>query len=416
MSYDDASPTTRRAFLQSFALGSLLGTFAACKQARPPGGAQLTGGAPTPSRPPAQDLISSPEQALDVFELEAIARQRLPPAHFGYLASGADDDKTLKANRDAFDKWYIRPRRMIDVTTVDTSVSLFGTHWPTPIVLAPIGSQRAFHREGELASARAARTHNHLQILSSVTSTPIEEVAKARGAPLWFQLYPTTRWEIAQRLVHRADAAGTAAIVVTADYPTSPNRETQFKAARMDPRDCKQCHTDPTGDLQRKPMYLGTGVTAEEFRASNLTWDAVARLRDLTSQRLLIKGILTAEDARQCVRYGVDGIIVSNHGGRSMESGRATLDCLPEIVRVVARRIPVLVDSGFRRGTDLFKGLALGADAICIGRPCIWGLAAFGEAGVARALELVRTELESVMRLAGITSLPAITRQAIGAA
>lgn len=163
-------------------------------------------------------------------------------------------------------------------------------------------------------------------------------------------------------------------------------------------------------------MYLGTGVTAEKFRASNLTWDVVARLRDLTSQRLLIKGILTGEDAQQCVRYGVDGIIVSNHGGRSIETGRATLDCLPEVARVVARRFPVLVDSGFRRGTDLFKGLALGADAICIGRPYIWGLAAFGEAGVARALQLLRNELESVMRLAGTTTLASITRQAIGAA
>jgi 4-hydroxymandelate oxidase len=416
MSHDNAGPTTRRAFLQSLALGSLLGTLAACKQARRPVQGQLTGGVPTSSGPSAGGLISSPEQALDVFELEAVARHQLPPAHFGYLASGTDDDKTLQANRDAFAKWYIRPRRMIDVTTVDTSVRLFGTHWPTPIVLAPVGSQRAFHPEGELASARAARTFNHLQILSSVTTTPVEDVAKARGAPLWFQLYPTTRWEITQALVRRANAAGTAAVVVTVDYPTSPNRETQFRAARIDRRDCKQCHTDPTGDLQRKPMYLGTGVTAEQFRASNLTWDAVARLRDLTSQRLLIKGILTAEDAQQCVRYGVDGIIVSNHGGRSIETGRATLDCLPEVVRVVARRLPVLVDSGFRRGTDLFKGLALGADAICIGRPYIWGLAAFGEPGVARALQLLRTELESVMRLAGTTSLPAITRQAIGAA
>jgi 4-hydroxymandelate oxidase len=416
MSYDDAAPTTRRAFLHSLALGSLLGTLVDCKHARPSGQAQLTGGAPTSSGPSVGELISSPEQALDVFELEAVARQRLPPAHFGYLASGTDDDKTLRANREAFDKWYIRPRRMIDVTTVNTSLSLFGTHWPTPIVLAPIGSQRAFHPEGELASARGARAHNHLQILSSVTTTSFEEVTQARGAPLWFQLYPTTRWEIAQTLVRRANAAGTAAIVVTVDYPTTPNRETQFKAARLDSRDCKQCHTDPTGDLQRKPMYLGTGVTAKEFRASNLTWEAVARLRDLTSQRLLIKGVLTAEDAQQCIRYGVDGIIVSNHGGRSMETGRGTLDCLPEIVRVVARRIPVLVDGGFRRGTDLFKGLALGADAICIGRPYIWGLAAFGETGVARTLELLRTELESVMRLAGTTTLPAITRQAIGAA
>ena len=167
------------------------------------------------------DLISSPEQALDVFELEAVARARLA-AHFGYLASGTDGQRTVQANRDAFDRWFLRPRRLVDVTSVDTSVELLGVRWPTPIVLAPCGSQRAFHPEGELATARAARAANCLQILSTVTSTSVEEVAAARGTPLWYQLYPTTRWEIAETIVRRVTAAGVAAIVVTVDYPAAP--------------------------------------------------------------------------------------------------------------------------------------------------------------------------------------------------
>jgi isopentenyl diphosphate isomerase/L-lactate dehydrogenase-like FMN-dependent dehydrogenase len=244
----------------------------------------------------------------------------------------------------------------------------------------------------------------------------VEAVAEARGVPLWYQLYPTTRYEIAESIVRRVTEAGVAAIVVTVDYPASPNRETQYRAARRDSRDCKQCHTDATGDLRRKPMYVGTDVTAEQFRASNLTWETIGRLRQLTPKPLLIKGILTAEDAADCVRYGVDGIIVSNHGGRSVETGRATLSCLPEVVAAVSKKVPVLVDSGFRRGTDIFKAIGLGADAVCVGRPYIWGLAAFGQPGVERTLALLQNDLESVMRLTGITSLKGITASAIGAA
>ena len=362
-----------------------------------------------------EDLMTSPDKVLSLGEFEGLARRRLPPAHFGYLNSGADDDKTVRANLSAFDKWFIRPRRLVEVTRVDTSVELFGIRWPTPITLAPIGSQLMMHPDGELGTARAARAGNHLQILSTVATTPIEEVAKARGAGLWSQIYPTTQWDITQKLVRRAEAAGAAAMVITTDYPAPPNRETQFRGARMDTRDCRQCHINATEDLRRKPMYMGTQLTAEQFRASNLNWDLIARLRDVTSRRILLKGILTAEDAALCVKYGVDGVIVSNHGGRTMETGRGTLDCLSEIIATTQHKIPVLIDGGFRRGTDVFKALALGADAISIGRPYCWALAAFGEAGVARALQILRNEFDVTMRLAGVTSIKGITRQAIGA-
>ena len=391
---------SRRAFLYGLAAGSISGMLTSCSG----------------RRADPIDLITSADQALDIFELEAIARAKLPPAHFGYLASGSDDDRTVRSNRDAFDRWYLRPGRMVDVTHVDTSVELLGVRWPSPIVLAPVGSQKAFHPDGELASARAARAANHLQILSSVTSTAVEEVGAARGTPLWYQLYPTSRWEIGSALVRRATAAGASAIVLTVDYPGQPNRETQHKAARLDTRDCKQCHTDPTGDMRRKPMYQGTNVTMEEFYATNVTWDMIGKLREITSLPIIIKGILTSEDAVACVSRGVDCVIVSNHGGRSLESLRGTLSCLPEIVSAVGGRIPVLIDGGFRRGTDIFKALALGADAICVGRPYIWGLAAFGQAGVERALALLRGELERAMRYTGVTSLKAITPALLGEA
>jgi isopentenyl diphosphate isomerase/L-lactate dehydrogenase-like FMN-dependent dehydrogenase len=391
---------SRRTFLYGLAAGSLTGVLTSCSRR-----------ASDPT-----DLITTADQALDIFELEAIARAKLPPAHFGYLASGSDDDRTVQSNRDAFDQWYLRPGRMVDVTQVDTGVELLGVRWPSPIVLAPVGSQKAFHPDGELASARAARAANHLQILSSVTSTSVEEVGAERGTPIWYQLYPTSRWEIGSALVRRAAAAGASAIVLTVDYPGQHNRETQYKAARLDARNCKQCHTDATGDMRRKPMYQGTDVTIEEFYAPNVTWDMIGKLREVTTLPILIKGILTGEDAAGCVSRGVDGVIVSNHGGRTIETLRGTLSCLPEVVSAVGGKIPVLIDGGFRRGTDILKALALGADAICVGRPYIWGLAAFGQAGVERALALLRAELERAMRYTGVTSLEAIRPSLLGEA
>jgi isopentenyl diphosphate isomerase/L-lactate dehydrogenase-like FMN-dependent dehydrogenase len=361
-----------------------------------------------------EPLIAKPEEALSVFEFEPLAKKALPPAHYGYLASGVDDDLTLRANREAFGRIQIRPRRLVDVTNVDLSIDLFGTRWETPIVLAPVGSQMAFHPEGEIAVARAAKAKGHLQILSTMTTASVEEVTAARGAPIWYQLYPTAKWAVTEALVRRADAAGCPALVLTVDLPVISNRETASEFARLDDRDCAACHELTAATyfrVDRKPMFDGLDTSGlRDLDAPAVTWDFIARLRRLTDMKILLKGIVTREDAKLAVERGLDGIIVSNHGGRAEESARGTIESLPEVVEAVSGRVPVLIDSGFRRGTDIFKALALGADAVAVGRPYLWGLAAFGQAGVEAVLDILRKELALAMRLAGVTSIAGITR------
>jgi isopentenyl diphosphate isomerase/L-lactate dehydrogenase-like FMN-dependent dehydrogenase len=357
------------------------------------------------------ELITSPAEGLNVFDFEAVAKAKLPPAHYGYLATGVDGDATLRANREAFGKLQLRPRRLVDVSRVDTSVEIFGERWGTPIALSPCGSQRAFHRDGEEAVARAARSRGHKQILSTVSTTSVEDVVEARGEPVWYQLYPTASWDVTRKLVKRAEGAGCRVLVLTVDLPVLSNRETQERYGRTDARDCAKCH-EPSleGFLRRKPMFDGVDMTGVEFDAAHLTWEFLRRLRDETDMRLVVKGVVTREDAERCVEYGADGIIVSNHGGRAEESGRATIESLPEVVDGARGRIPVLVDSGFRRGNDIIKALALGATAICIGRPYLWGLAAFGQPGVERVLEILRAELILAMQLAGRPSVADLDR------
>jgi 4-hydroxymandelate oxidase len=364
-------------------------------------------------------LISSPDDAINVFDLEAVAQINLPLAHFGYLATGVDDAATLRANREAYGRLYVRPRLLVDVTNVDMSVELFGERWETPIVIAPAGSQRAFHPEGEIAVAHAARTRNHLQILSTVTTTSVEDVAEARGAPVWYQLYPTSDWTVTQALLRRAEGAGSPVVVLTVDLPDAGNREIQERYGRIDTRDCSTCHEQTLfqGSLARKPMFDGLDLSnITSLFAPGLTWDFVRRLKDNTDMRVVVKGIVTREDAARCVQYGADGIIVSNHGGRAAESGRATIESLPEVLQAVNGRIPVLVDGGIRRGNDILKALAVGADAICIGRPYLWGLAAFGQPGVERVLDILRAELQMAMRMTGAPSVAAIDPSFVGRA
>ncbi len=359
-------------------------------------------------------LIASPAEALSVLEFEPVAKKTLPPAHFGYLASGVDDDLTLRANREAFGRIQIRPRRLVDVSSVDLSIELFGTHWETPIVLAPVGSQMAFHPDGEVAVARAAKAKRHLQILSTMTTASVEEVTAARGAPIWYQLYPTAKWSVTEALVRRAEAAGCPALVLTVDLPVISHRETASELARLDERDCAACHELGASTyfrVDRKPMFDGLDTSGlRDLDAPAVTWDFISRLRTVTRMKILLKGIVTREDAKLAVERGADGIIVSNHGGRAEESARGTIESLPEVVEAVSGRIPVLIDSGFRRGTDIFKALALGADAVAVGRPYLWGLAAFGQAGVEAVLDILRKELALAMRLAGVTSIAGITR------
>jgi len=394
---------SRRAFLRFLAASPLYGSMAGARAVL----ADVAADAGTP--------VTSARDAIDVFDLEATAAGLQPPAHWGYLMTGTFGDGTMRANRNAFDKYFLRSRRLVDVSRIDTSVELFGQEWLTPIVLCPIGSQKAWHGEGEIATARAARARNHLQILSNVSSVAVEDVAAARGAPVWQQLYPGNSWDVAEYLLRRAEAAGCPAVVLTVDLPGRASaRYTLERSKRRDSRDCAVCHEDPAVAGRPKPIYADAAMDNAASGQEELTWEFVDRLRNATDLRLLIKGIVTAEDAELCIRHGADGIIVSNHGGRADDSGRGAIESLEEVVGAVRGRTTVLMDSGIRRGTDILKALALGADAVCIGRPYIWGLGAFGQAGVERALEILTQELQMAMVWAGTPTIASIGQGAIG--
>ena len=357
--------------------------------------------------------IEKAVEALNVFDFIPVAEKNIneiSPAHWPYLMTGSDDNLTVQANRDGFQLFQIHARRFVDVLNVDTSVELFGERYASPIMLAPIGSQQAFHPDGELASARAARARGALFILSTVASTGVAEVAKEYQRPLWFQLYPTNDWEVTRQLIRKAERASCPVLVFTADNPVRSNREMQWRAGDKKQPLCQGCHGPDIIDFNREhPMFDDIDVSHVTTHLLPITWDLINRIRDVTKMKLVVKGVVTAEDANLCVNNGINAIVVSNHGGRQEESLLSAIEVLPEVAQAVKGRIPVLIDSGFRRGTDIFKALALGADAVCIGRPYIWGLGAFGQAGVERVLELLQNELKLTMQLAGITSVSKIT-------
>ena len=358
--------------------------------------------------------LANAADALDVFEFEALARKIIPPAHWGYLASGVDGGTTLRANSSDYARWQLKPKRFVDVSKMDLGITLFGTHYKSPVLMCPIGSQRAFHAEGELAVARAARSRDQLQVVSTVMSMPIEAIIQMRGAPVWMQLYTTNRFEATTALVKRAQAAGVPVIAVTVDLPAGRNTETAARLRREDTRTCSNCHQvgptgNPTGGLAAKPMFAGIDTQGLGQTSPSLTWDFIKRLKDITTMKVVIKGIEAREDAELAVQHGADGIIVSNHGGRALESGRGTIASLPEVLQGAAGRIPVLVDGGVRRGTDVYKALALGAAAVGIGRPYIWGLASFGQPGVERVLDIINTELRLAMVGCGARSVAEIS-------
>ena len=358
-------------------------------------------------------LLTDPKEALNVLDFEAAARKALPPAHFGYMATGVDDDATLRANREGFHKYQLRPRRMVDVSHADLSVDVLGTKWATPIFICPCGSQKAFHPEGEMATARAANTRKTWQVLSTMSTTPIEDVAAANGKPIWYQLYLTSSWAITEKLVAHAEAAGCPVLAVTVDLTVGRNTETLERSKRLDSRQCTNCHPGgPQRSFARFSMFKGLNTDGVTTYNSGMSWEMVARLKKFTKMKIVLKGIETREDARLSRENGVDAIVVSNHGGRAEESGRGTIECLPEVIDG-AGGIPVLIDGGFRRGTDIYKALALGARAVGVGRPYLWGLAGFGQPGVERVLDLLRTELELTMRQMGRRSIAEIDRSSI---
>ena len=359
----------------------------------------LTGAAmwPMASWPlPERAIPDEARRALDLFQIKAAAREKLDLAAWHFIVNGADDGKTMAANRAAFDDWQIRVRRLVDVSAVDLTVELFGQSLQSPILLAPIGGQQLIHPSGEIGTARGAGTH--VMICSTVSNAAFPDIASAAPGPVWFQLYASRHRAFMKFLLEQAEQAGSPVVVLTVDGPTIGNRlgERWFRHLRSS--------TDgplPMGNFDR---YDGK----KNIGDPSMTWEIVDWLRANTNMKIVLKGIVTREDARLCKRYGVDGVVVSNHGGRQEESGRGTLHCLTEVIDGADGRMPVLIDGGFRRGTDIFKALALGASGVCIGRPQVWGLGAFGEEGVKRVMALLRSELVRIMKFAGTTRIDQI--------
>jgi 4-hydroxymandelate oxidase len=364
------------------------------------------------SADPVDASIVSADTVLNIADFEGLARAKLPPAHFGYIATGADDDRTVSLNHEAYSHIEIRSRRFFDVSKLNTRCSVLGSVWKQPIYFSAVSSMRAFHPEAEVAVARAAASRDFQMMLSTGASCAVEEVIAARKAPVWQQLYATDDWHVTEAIVRRAEKAGCTAIVLTVDTFTGRNTETLARAMRLDGRDCTQCHVSGSHDMVHKaPMFAGIDVShVTELSPSNMSGNYLERLRKLVSVKFLVKGIVTAEDATLAMQAGVDGIVVSNHGGRSEETLRSTIECLPEIVAAVAGRIPVFIDGGIRRGTDIFKALALGATAVGVGRPQAWGLAAFGQPGVEAIGDLLTRELRIIMRQAGTAELASINK------
>lgn len=354
--------------------------------------------------------MSGLEDFLALDELEAAARGRMGAAAFDYVAGGADDEVTLAENRAAFGRWRFRPRVLVDVSSVDPAVELLGQRLTLPVVLAPTAFQGLAHPDGEVATARAAAAAGTLAVLSTFSSRRVEEVAQAAPeAPRWFQLYCSRDRGLTRSLIARAAANGFSALVLTVDVPVVGRRRRDLRNRFSLPPEARPqaLHDLVEGldlTLPDRPSSALTELMSRLFDP-RLTWDDVDWLRQESGLPVLLKGLLTAEDAQLAVEHGAAGIVVSNHGGRQLDGVLAGIDALPEVVEAVAGRVPVLVDGGVRRGTDVVKALALGAAAILVGRPYVWGLAVGGEAGVRRVIELLREEITTTLALVGCPRL-----------
>jgi lactate 2-monooxygenase len=363
-----------------------------------------------------------PELPVSVGELEAAARGVLSAAAFGYVAGGAGSERTMEANLQAFERWRIVPRMLRDVSVRDVSTSVLDTKMTAPVMLAPVGVQSIIHPQAELASARGAAAQGVPFILSTAASHSIEEVAAAMGeASRWYQLYWPRDRDLAASFVDRAARAGYGAIVLTLD--------TWFLGWR--PRDLQNAYlpflkgegvanyfSDPVfrGALEKTPEEdpgPAIGHWAYQFANPTVTWADLSWLREQTKLPIVLKGIVHEEDARRAVQEGVDGLIVSNHGGRQVDGAIGALDALPAIRDAVGGELPVLFDSGIRTGADVFKALALGANAVCLGRPYVWGLALDGQAGVEQVLRCLLAEFDLTLALSGYTEIVQVDRLAV---
>ena len=342
-------------------------------------------------------------------EVEQLAKTNLSTMAYEYLAAGVADEITLHENCSALDRIRVLPRVLVDVSHIDTGVTLFGRRHASPLLLAPCAYQKLFHPEGELEAVRGANQAGATFIAPCFANVTLEETAAASTEPLWFQLYVNPDRGFTRELVQRAEAANYEALVVTVDVPVNGPRDRELRAGFALPVGLSRANLLSLGaDLASAPHRPGGRNIYSVVRAPDVTINDIEWLKSITSMPVIVKGVLHPEVAEQALHHGADAIYVSNHGGRSMDSVPASIDVLSEIVRRVGGAKPVLFDGGVRRGSDVFKALALGADAVAVGRPYLYGLALAGAAGVARVLEILWTELEMNMGLAGATRLDAI--------
>lgn len=327
-------------------------------------------------------------EAINVFDYERLAQQHVAPDAWDYYQSGSDDEVTLRANRTAFERIQLRPRVFVDVSEIDLRTTALGTPVNMPVFVSPSAFHGLAHPDGECGTARGAGNAGSLMVVSTSSTFSLEEIAAAASGPLWFQLYIHER-ESAERLAQRAHAVGYRALVVTADSPAWGHKERAIRGGFQ-------------ANLQVKGNFPGQHPSDID---RSLTWDSLTWLRSVSPLPIVVKGLLTAEDAALAVQAGVDAIIVSNHGGRQLDGAIPTIAALPEVISAVDGRCEVYLDGGIRRGTDALKALALGARAVLVGRPALWGLAVNGADGVASVLGVMRAELERAMMLSGRSSL-----------
>ncbi|KAK8968238.1 hypothetical protein KSP40_PGU017445 [Platanthera guangdongensis] len=350
----------------------------------------------------------------NVSEYEAAAKEKLPKMVFDYYASGSDDQWTLRENREAFSRILFRPRILSDVKRIDTTTTILGHQISMPIMLAPSAMHKMAHPEGECATDRAASAAGTIMTLSLLATSSVEEVSSTGPGIRFFQLYVLKDRNVVAQLVRRAERADFKALVLTADAPMLGHREADVKNRFVLPPSLTFKNFEGL-DLGKMEQTDDSGIASYFFSQidQSLSWKDVKWLQTITSMPILVKGVLTAEDARLAIEYGAAGIIVSNHGARQLDYVPATISVLEEVVKAVEGRVPVFMDSGIRRGMDVFKALALGASGVFVGRPAVFSLAVDGEAGVRRMLQMLRDELELSMALSGCSSLREITRDHI---
>lgn len=344
-------------------------------------------------------------------DFEEVARRQLAAMTYAYIAGGAGDEISLRRNRSAFDALLLKPRVLRDVSRIDTTLELFGTALSAPLLLAPTAYHRLVHPDGELATARGAGAAGLPLVVSSGANTTFEEIAAVATSPLWFQLYMQTDRGFTRDLVQRVEAAGCRAICITVDTPVLGTRSREVRAGFCLPEGLDRANL--RGCQGAAAAHVDEGGIYSAVMDAAMTWETIDWVRGFAKVPVLLKGILAPEDAVLAVEHGVDGIIVSNHGARNLDTTPATIEALPHVAAAVDGRLPVLLDGGVRRGTDVVKALALGARAVLVGRPYLWALAAAGSEGVEKVGKLLRTELVAAMALCGLPTLAAIDAAAL---